>query len=144
MQIRRTVPEDAALIAPLLGQLGYPTAPAALAARLERAADDDDDPSWIAVDDATHAAVGFAAAHCFAPFELDGPVSELTALVVDDGARRAGIGRALVATFEAWAEARGCVRMSVATSFRRTDAHRFYERLGYVQLARKYEKNLVG
>ncbi|WP_235508407.1 hypothetical protein [Agromyces sp. Soil535] len=42
--------------------------------------------------------------------------------------------------FEAWCAAAGCVRASVATAFRRVDAHAFYERLGYEQLAKKYEK----
>lgn len=105
VDIRRSMVEDAPRIAPLLGQLGYPTSPDVLATRMSRAGEAD--PSWVAVDDETMSVAGFAAGHLFTPLELDGPVSELTALVVDETARRAGIGRALVAQFEAWAEARG-------------------------------------
>jgi GNAT superfamily N-acetyltransferase len=97
------------------------------------------DPAWVAVD-AAGAVVGFASAHLFRPYELDEPVAELTALVVDESRRGSGAGRALVAACEDWAAAAGAVRLTVATAFRRVEAHAFYERLGFAQLARKYEK----
>ncbi|MBS4753635.1 GNAT family N-acetyltransferase [Nocardioides sp. zg-ZUI104] len=142
MQIRPAVPDDAPAIAPLLAQLGYPTAPDALAQRLERAAASDVDATWVAVAEGPPAVIGFAAGHRFSPVELDAPVSELTTIVVDQGVRRSGAGRALVTAYEDWSLAAGCIRMSLGTAFFRTDAHRFYEDLGYEQLARKYEKNI--
>lgn len=132
---------DAAAVVPLLTQLGYPTTREQLAARFERVSGSDADRAWVAVgtDDAV---IGFAAGHYFLPYELDGPLAELTALVVDEKERRGGVGRALVESFESWVRGVGAVRCSVATAFRRTDAHAFYERLGYVQLARKYQRAL--
>ncbi len=124
---------------PLLDQLGYSVAPAELAGRFDRVEGVPGDAAWVALDDAG-VVVAFAAGHLFLPFELDSPVAELTALVVDERHRRGGAGRALVAAFESWARTAGAVRFSVATAFRRHDAHAFYERLGYQQLARKYEK----
>jgi GNAT superfamily N-acetyltransferase len=145
VHVRRAVPVDAPAIAPLLGQLGYPATAENVAARFARSAGSENDVAWVAVepDEAdAEALVGFAAGHLFWPYELDRPVAELTALVVAESYRGNGAGRALVATFEEWATAAGAVRATVASSFRRTDAHAFYERLGYEQLAKKFERSL--
>jgi GNAT superfamily N-acetyltransferase len=137
--VRRASRDDSAAVTPLLDQLGYPVTPDELAGRFDRVAGAPGDAAWVAID-GSDVIVGFAAGHLFLPFELRSPVAELTALVVDEQRRRGGAGRGLVAAFETWATAAGAVRFSVATAFRRHDAHAFYERLGYQQLARKYEK----
>ncbi|MCF4123060.1 GNAT family N-acetyltransferase [Antribacter sp. KLBMP9083] len=143
MLIRGAVPDDARATALLLGQLGYPTSAEKVAARFARLAESENDPAWVAVDPHDEEVIlGFAAGHLFWPYELDTPVAELTALVVTERRRGAGAGRALVATFEEWATAAGSSRATVASSFRRTGAHAFYERLGYEQLAKKLEKTL--
>ena len=140
--VRSASRSDASAIAPLLGQLGYPVDQGAFEHRFDRVATTGVDPAWVAVIEGSEPdVVGFAAGHLFRPFELDGPVAELTAIVVDEGRRGEGVGRALVTEFEEWAISAGCVRWSVATAFRRSDAHAFYERLGYQQLARKYQKD---
>jgi GNAT superfamily N-acetyltransferase len=122
----------------LLGQLGYPTTAAQVAARFARVAGSSVDAAWVAEVDGV--VVGFASAHLLLPFELDGPLAELTALVVDGSHRGSGAGRALVDACETWAADAGAVRLSVATAFRRVEAHAFYERLGFEQLAKKYQK----
>ena len=86
--------------------------------------------------------VGFASGHLCWPYELDAPLATLTALVIAESDRGNGTGRALVATFEEWAVAAGAVRATVSSAFRRTGAHAFYERLGYEQLAKKFDKRL--
>jgi GNAT superfamily N-acetyltransferase len=45
-----------------------------------------------------------------------------------------------VAAFEEWAAAAGAARVTVASSFHRTGAHAFYERLGYGERSKKFEK----
>ncbi|MFC8800083.1 GNAT family N-acetyltransferase [Promicromonospora sp. NPDC057138] len=141
MPIRRAVPDHAHALAPLLGELGYPTSAEAVATRFARLADSENDPAWVAVDpDDEEVLLGFAAGHLFWPYELDAPVAELTALVVTERRRGTGSGRALVAAFEEWAKAAGCCRVTVASSVRRTGAHAFYERLGYEQLSKKFDK----
>ncbi|WP_423463410.1 GNAT family N-acetyltransferase [Promicromonospora sp. MS192] len=142
MQIRRAVPADSPAVAPLLGQLGYPTTAADLDARFARVAGSPYDAAWVVVEDPSGAVAGFATGHVRSPFELDAPVAELTALVVDETQRGTGAGRALVATVEDWAIAHGCVRITVSSAFRREGAHAFYERLGYEQRAKKFDKSL--
>jgi GNAT superfamily N-acetyltransferase len=141
--IRRAVPGDAQAITPLLGELGYPTSAEAVAARFARLDGSENDPAWVAVDSHDEEALlGFAAGHLFWLYELDRPVTELTALVVAEQHRGTGSGRALVAAFEEWAVAAGSCRATVASSVRRTGAHAFYERLGYGQRAKKFDKPL--
>jgi GNAT superfamily N-acetyltransferase len=48
------------------------------------------------------------------------------------GRRGGGIGAALMAEAIARARAAGCGMVQLTTDLRRTDAHRFYERLGFV------------
>ena len=59
------------------------------------------------------------------------PSSLIVGLVIVEGHRSAGIGAALLAAAEAWARARGCKRLVVATRITRERAHRFYAREGY-------------
>jgi GNAT superfamily N-acetyltransferase len=145
VHIRRALPVDAPAIAPLLGQLGYPSTAEDVVARFARLAGSENDAAWLAVDpdeaDA-EAVIGFGAGHLFWPYELDAPLAELTALVVAESNRGTGAGRALVATFEEWATAAGAVRAVVSSAVRRTGAHAFYERLGYEQLSKKFDKRL--
>lgn len=143
MLIRRALPDDARAIAPLLGELGYPASAKDVTTRFARLAGSENDPAWVAVDPHDEEVLlGFAAGHLSWTYELDAPVAELTALVVTERRRGTGSGRALVAAFEEWAVAAGCCRANVASSFRRTAAHAFYERLGYGQRSKKFEKQL--
>ncbi len=56
---------------------------------------------------------------------------EIVGLVVDERARRQGIGKALVATAESWATARGIQTVFVRSNVARSASHRFYEDTGY-------------
>jgi GNAT superfamily N-acetyltransferase len=61
----------------------------------------------------------------------DRGVGELKTLYVWPGARRGGLGAALVGHAEAVARARGDRRMVLWSDTRFAEAHRLYERLGY-------------
>ena len=52
-------------------------------------------------------------------------------VVVDEQARGRRYGERLMAFCRAEAEAAGCFKLQLTSNNRRTDAHRFYERLGY-------------
>lgn len=77
--------------------------------------------------------VGLITAHVVFAIHADEPVALLTALVVRDGTRGRGIGRALVEQAEQWVRAQGATRFSVLTALHRLEAHRFYEHLGFVK-----------
>jgi ribosomal protein S18 acetylase RimI-like enzyme len=61
----------------------------------------------------------------------DGHRGWLYSLGVTAGARRVGIGRALIAHAEAALAARGCVKVNLQVMADNDDACRFYEALGY-------------
>lgn len=69
------------------------------------------------------------------------PVGRISMMVVDEGHRGRGIGAALVRAAEAALAGQGCYMVEVTSHMRRTQAHRFYEKLGYaktsVRLARE-------
>ncbi|GAA1880594.1 GNAT family N-acetyltransferase [Lapillicoccus jejuensis] len=57
--------------------------------------------------------------------------------------RGGGLGGALLGWAERWALARGATLVQLTTDVRRTDAHRFYERLGYVASHVGFKKELT-
>jgi ribosomal protein S18 acetylase RimI-like enzyme len=138
--IRDAGPDDAAAVAALLGELGYPTGPEQAAVRLERLFEDPAAHAFVAAPGGD--VVGLATSRIEYLIELDEPVCRLTSLVVAERARRAGVGRALVAAVEADAAAHGCGAIILTTAIRREGAHAFYERLGYAWTGRRFTKRL--
>jgi len=121
---------DAAALAVLLPDLGYSASPDQITPRLQ---------SLLA-----------SSAHAVLLAELDGRVvglclvasvrhlasegyAELLELVVRSGAQRRGIGSALLAQAQAWASGRGHERIRLRSGEHRTQAHAFYERLGFAK-----------
>ncbi len=62
-----------------------------------------------------------------------GPKCWLQDMVVDKERRSEGIGEQLMAAAEQWARARGLTHIELSSNSRRADAHRFYERQGFVR-----------
>ena len=58
-------------------------------------------------------------------------VAQIEAVRVDRALRGRGLGEALVRDAIARARAAGCTRVQLTSHADRTDAHRFYERLGF-------------
>ena len=136
MNVRAASAGDAAGIASLLAQLGYPAEPDAVATRLERL-----DAEALVADDGG-AVLGLAAVQVMHVLEHDAPVARLTALVVREDARRRGVARALVDAVEARAREAGCERLHVTTAGRRADAHAAYLSLGFAETGRRFGKAL--
>jgi len=128
VRIRPPIPADATALAALAGELGYPTSAEALLGRL--AAVHPTDAAVIVSTDADDVPTGWCQVELHR--SLVAPMSAMIlGLVVGEGHRSAGIGAALLAAAEAWARARGCQRLVVATRITRERAHRFYAREGY-------------
>lgn len=140
LAVRPATPGDAAVVAELLGHLGYPAAPDAIPARLARVRATGDAEALVAtLDDEV---VGLATVHARDVLHHAVPVVQLTALVVPPARRGIGIGRALVNDVLAWARARGADRLVVTTALHRADAPKFYERLGFEHTGRRYVRRL--
>jgi len=133
---------DAAELAGLCTQLGYPSNPAELAERLEQIFGDPDHVVLVAEPDAGRVA-GFLHGFCGIALET-GRRAEVLGLVVDAGARGQGIGRSLVAEAERWAQSKGHRALTVRCNVVRTAAHAFYEGLGFecTKTQKHYRKKL--
>ena len=121
--LRTARPEDAEQIAPLLGQLGYPATAEQVRTRLQRV------DALVAEQDGR--ILGLAATHLRHNLERDAPTCRLTALVVDEPARRRGIAKALLEAVIADAERRGCQRVEVTLRPERDAAKALYRSLGF-------------
>jgi GNAT superfamily N-acetyltransferase len=129
--IRHAHPTDTAAVNDLLDQLGYPQDdPGATAARLRSWADDPTSAVFVA--DAEGKLLGLAAVHVEPFIQFDGSSGRIVALVVSDQARRQGVATQLMTAAESFAAGQGCIRFEVTSSNYRTEAHEFYERLGYI------------
>ena len=135
--IRPAVSSDSAHIAHLLDELGYPSSPEAIPARLKALAEG---TSIALVAEREGVAVGVITAHSIASIHDDEMVTWITTLAVSSEVRQGGVGRALVQAAERWAQERGSRRISVTTALHRAVAHTFYERLDYTHSGRRYTK----
>jgi GNAT superfamily N-acetyltransferase len=129
VRIRQARVEDAGALAELATQLGYPSAPDEMAARLRLILPQPDHSVLVAEADEGRTC-GFA--HVSGGIALQSGVrAELHGLVTDESLRGRGIGARLVEESERWARAKGFPTLCVRCNLVRTETHRFYERLGY-------------
>lgn len=126
--LRAATPADAARIARLLTDEGYPAGAPDIVARLERFAGHD---GGVIVADVDGEVVGFVALHLIPRFEHGDQVLRVLALVVDPGVRDRGIGRQLMDAVEGLARERAVAFLEVTSGHHRPDARRLFESLGY-------------
>ena len=138
--IRSPRAEDAADIAALMTELGYPSEARDVPQRLEALRGDPASVVWCAELDGR--VVGVGTARVFAAINQDAPVAWLTALVVAERARGRGVGTRIVKVAEEWARAQGASRLALTSALHRSEAHDFYKRLGYAHTGVRLAKSL--
>jgi GNAT superfamily N-acetyltransferase len=129
---------DAAEIARLAGELGYPVDADSMAGRLDALLGCP--RQCVRVIDGEGRLAGWIAAERRLSLEV-GERVEITGLVVDGTARRGGVGRALVGAAETWAAEQGVEVVFVRSNVQRQASHPFYEGLGY---ARQKSQHVYG
>lgn len=136
--IRNARAGDAACIAALCGQLGYPMEAAAARRAIAKFAHSATD--MVVVAEARRKVVGVLAFHITPLLHTPGQLGRITALVVDEGWRSMGIGAKLVHYAETWAWKHGCEHVEVTSNVKRRVAHRFYLHRGYEHSAKRFTK----
>jgi GNAT superfamily N-acetyltransferase len=127
--VRAARESDAARVAELAGQLGYPSTPEQARIRLAALLADADHAVFVAELPETPVA-GWV--HVFLYHVLEADLrAEIGGLVVDAACRRRGVGFALMRRAEAWAAEKGCATVSLRSNVIREEAHAFYRSLGY-------------
>jgi GNAT superfamily N-acetyltransferase len=125
---RLAQPSDAAAIATLFTDEGYPAGPSDIVARLGHFGDE---ASRVIVAEHEGSILGFIALHAIPRFEHDDRILRIVALVVDAGARERGVGRALMGEAERVGRELGAAFVEVTAGHHRPDARHLYESLGY-------------
>lgn len=132
MIVRPARLSDAAAIAVLATQLGYPSRPEESERRLRVLAERSDHAVLVAEADG-----GAVIAWCHVggalPVETE-PFAEILGLVVDESQRGQGIGEKLVDAAAEWATGNGYRTLRVRSNVVRERTHRFYERLGFARV----------
>jgi GNAT superfamily N-acetyltransferase len=125
--IRTATPADAAGLAVLSGELGYPSTERQVRERLRLL--DDPERTLLVADDAEGRLAGFIDVHVQRVVEAD-PYGEVGGLVVAEAHRAAGLGAALLAAAADWSRTRGLARMWIRANLARVGPHEFYVRVG--------------
>ena len=128
VNIRDAQISDAAMIAVLAGELGYPTTSVEMEHRLAILNSDPHHKIFVAEQSDL---LGWIHVSVIETLE-SGSFAEIRGLVVTEPHRGSGIGRRLVAAAEQWSIQKRCSRIRVRTNIVRVEAHAFYKKLGYV------------
>lgn len=131
--------DDAAQVAVLATQLGYPCTADEVRPRIEAISALSDEQLRVARVDGR--AAGYV--HFLLRRGLSGAARvEIAQVVVEETLRGRGLGRALLLLAEDWARERGVSKMRLASRATRGDAHRLYLNLGYsiVKTSHFFEK----
>jgi GNAT superfamily N-acetyltransferase len=108
-----------------------PHAETGYAAFLESQLDEDEAMVLVAEIDGRMVGYVFASLEPMSWKELRGPAGFIHDVLVDESARDAGAGTALVEAAIAWLRGRGAPRVMLWTADRNTAAQRLFERLGF-------------
>ncbi|MFN8654203.1 MAG: GNAT family N-acetyltransferase [Gemmatimonadales bacterium] len=135
--IREATAADAAALTPLMDQLGYPTTPPRL---LPALAEVQQAGARVLVAELDGSVEGVAVVFRMITLHKPAPVAYLSALVVGEGVRGRGVGKALIAAVESLGRGWGCAAIELTSNNRRADAHQFYAALGFTSESRKFRR----
>lgn len=128
--IRKAKKSDAAKIADLSVQLEHPMTDEEAGERLAVVLRDENQALFVAQEKSQ--VIGYVSVSANFEF-LNGVQARLGGLVVGSVNRGKGIGKRLMKEAEKWAKAKGIKSMKLASNVKRIDAHRFYEKIGYIK-----------
>jgi GNAT superfamily N-acetyltransferase len=126
--VRRATPADAASVARLCVQLGYAASVDEAEARLRMI--DSRPDQLVLLAESGGAVVAWIDLHIEHSIAA-GKTVQIAGLVVDENHRGSGVGRLLMRHAEEWARSNGCSSLRLRSNIIRSQAHEFYEKLGY-------------
>jgi GNAT superfamily N-acetyltransferase len=129
IKIRRAKSSDAAQIAELTGQLGYPATAKEIAQRLRRIKPSSQHAVLVA-ESSEQKVIGWLHVSVSPLIEVQ-LRAEVNGLIVAGDERGRGTGALLLRAAEHWARRQGCKNMSVRSNVIRERAHQFYLRQSY-------------
>jgi GNAT superfamily N-acetyltransferase len=131
-EVREAAIEDAAALAALTSELGYPAMTDDTARRLGRIFER---PNQLVLVSCAGGGRPVGWIHVGERALLEGDEGyEILGLVVAASHRRQGRAQRLVAAAEVWVASRGARQLTVRSNIVRPESHPFYERAGYVRV----------
>ena len=122
--------EDSEAITSLSKQLGYPGTRLETETRINALLIHPDHCAFVAVMEQT--IIGWI--HGFYTIRLQSePFLEIGGLVVDENYRNQQVGRKLVEQVKEWGIKKGVSKLRVRCQTKRTETHRFYQKIGFTQ-----------
>lgn len=137
--IRAPELKDIPSLKKLFLQLGYPTN----AERLKQHINQMNNNITILVAESEKELCGVIVINFITPIHENGLWALISALVIDESSRGAGIGRKLLIASERIALNKGCSQIELSSSERRERAHKFYESNGYKEVRKRLVKHLA-
>jgi GNAT superfamily N-acetyltransferase len=137
--LREVVAADAEHIAALIDQLGYPVSAEDVAERLNLI---EASGQKVLVAELDGRAIGCLSTSTMTVLHRPAPVGRISMMVIAEDLRGQGIGAKLVAAAERTLRDKGCQLVEVTSNLRRTDAHRFWERIGYDRTSVRFAKDI--
>jgi GNAT superfamily N-acetyltransferase len=127
LNIRKAIKSDAAVLAALSEELGYPTSSQQIEDRLDKLSIKSDNGIYVAELDSI---VGWIHVAIIQSLESN-PFVEICGLVVAEPYHGRGIGTRLVAMAESWAREKGYNHIRVRTNVLREETRKFYRQVGF-------------
>jgi len=138
--IRRARETDAKHVALLLTELGYPSAEIDIQGRLHLSLSSC--TACCLVAQSTGEIVGFVSAELVPYFPNGSIICRVTGLVVSPHHRSSGLGKRLLSDITDFARKHHCSGVEITSAEHRTEAHRFYERVGFSRTSFRFFRAL--
>ncbi|MDF2989363.1 MAG: acetyltransferase [Eubacterium sp.] len=87
--------------------------------------------------------IGFCAMAIVNNFWQEGHIGYIYAMIIDEKYRGKGIGTKLLQEAYEAAKVRGCKKLELDSGFHRTEAHKFYEKNGYLKRAFLFSRDVI-
>jgi len=136
--IREMDVKDAEAVNALSKQLGYPLPIGQTLQNIKAILQSKDHTAFVA--EYENKIVGWIGASQAIMIEVM-PHCEINGLVIDEHHRGMGIGKLLIVRVKQWAKEKGNDKIGLHCNVKRTEAHLFYQHLGFTEL--KQQKNFV-
>jgi len=136
--IREMTANDATAVNTLSKQLGYPLSIGQTLQNINMILQSKDHTAFVA--EYENEIVGWIGAAQAIMIEVM-PHCEINGLVIDENHRGMGIGKLLINNVKQWAKEKGNDKIGLHCNVKRTEAHLFYQHLGFTEL--KQQKNFV-
>jgi predicted N-acetyltransferase YhbS len=135
VRIREAAQGDCAALSRLIEQLGYHASAPDVD---ERLAGMHADGRLVLVAELDGEVIGCLSTSVMRVLHRPKPVGRISMMVVEEALRGRGIGKALVRAAERALVGQGCGLVEVTSNLARTEAHRFYEKLGYERTSLRF------